>query len=153
MSEPIANRKALGDVQDSWDSLVAAVEDLPRSVRRETLAAKKRNPHLSDRGAALEAREQTLAFGRTHLRSLVDAISLSWGRTKDVEMNVHRIHMALTEGPLLLLLRDDHIGLRARVAFLEAVERVCLAPTDKAVFERSREDASEGDFVPDTTEG
>ena len=152
MADTIANRKALGDVQENWDTLVQAVEGLPFRVKEEAALARKRDPRMSEEAARVEGTEQAIAFGRTHLRGMVGTLSLSWGRTAQDEMNVHKIHMLLTEGPLRVMARDSHAGLRLRSAFLEAVAAMCLLPTDKAVFERSREDGLDEPYVPDTAE-
>jgi hypothetical protein len=117
----IAARLALARLRDDdFPELVEAVERLPSvRIRRGYLVAE--------------------AYGRDTLRSLVDAIALAAPRTPDLATSLHRVHQRLSPGSLDVLMRDDLAGARARVAFLEVVERYIYAPAIQAAFARSSE--------------
>lgn len=136
----VAGRTSLADVMRGWDTFVHAVESLP-------VQARNRGP--------FEAR----SFARTHLHALIDQLSLTWGRTKEDEINQHRVHAALTDGIVRSMLRsgprgsvEERIGMNARMLFVEVVEGIMLRPTLRVVFERSREDQAEEDYIPETGE-
>lgn len=79
------------------------------------------------------------AYCRTHLRSLVDALVLQAPRTPELVQTLHRLHGMLSAGACDVLMRNDLAGERARIDFVEAVERYAYAPAIQAAFARSNE--------------
>jgi hypothetical protein len=136
----VAGRSSLADVMKSWDTFVQTVESLP-------VQAKQKGTHAA------------LAFARTHLHAIIYQLSLAWGRTKEDEINQHRIHAALSNGIVRSMLRDgpkgsiEHrIGENARMLFIQAVVNNVVPSTLRAVFERSREGPDDDGYMPDTGE-
>jgi hypothetical protein len=112
----VAGRVAITRLRDTdYPELIAAVEQIPGIYANEGYMA-------------------ALGYCRTTIRSLVDAIILSAPRTADLVRTQHRIHMMLSEGEADLMMRTDEPGQRARMEFLEVVERYALAPSYQAAF-------------------
>ena len=80
-----------------------------------------------------------LGYCRTSIRSLVDAIVLDAPRTGDLVRAQHRLHMMLNEGEADLLMLEGQAGQRARMEFLEVVERFAYAPSVRAAFRHGQE--------------
>lgn len=120
-NQGVAGRIALARLRDDdFPELIEAVERLPAvRISRGYLVAE--------------------AYGRDTLRTLVDALALAAPRTPELATNLHRVHQRLSPGSLDVLMRDDLAGARARVAFLEVVERYVYAPAIQAAFARSTE--------------
>lgn len=117
----VASRLALARLRDDdFPEFVEAVERLP-SVR------------ISKGYLTAEA------YGRATLRSMLDALAIQAPRTADLARNVHRVHQFLSPGQLDVMMRDDLAGARARMEFLEVVERYVYAPAIQAAFARSTE--------------
>lgn len=117
----IAGRVAITRLRDT---------DLPELVR-----AVDNIPQVFETHGYLGA----LAYARTHIRSLVDAIILSAPRTGDLVQAQHRLHMLLGEGFVDVMMRSDRAGFRARAEFIECVERYAYAPSVKAAFAHGQE--------------
>jgi hypothetical protein len=118
-----SGRPALALTRDTdWEDVVRAVHSLPMLAEHEGL-------------------EVAVAWCDTELRSVVDLLSLAQSRTAANAKAVHRIHMALSEGPARVMCRSDRAGFNCRVAFLRAVERWMLGPTLREVFARTAADA------------
>jgi hypothetical protein len=117
----VAARLALARLRDDdYPEFVEAVERLPAvRIARGYLVAE--------------------AYARDTLRSLMDAIALAAPRTPELATNLHRVHQRLSPGSFDVMVRDDLAGARARIAFLEVVERYIYAPSIQAAFARSTE--------------
>jgi hypothetical protein len=129
-----SGRPAVALTRDSdYERFVAAVHYLP-SVAQE-------------RGV-----EVAWVWASTELRSLLDLLVLGKPTTSEAKAR-QRVHIALSEATVRVMARRDLAGLRARADFITAVERTCLAPTLRAVFEKSRDEAGdEGPYIPETDE-
>lgn len=116
-----SGRPALAATRDDdWEALVQATHSLPKKVKEWGLPT-------------------TLSWARTELKSLVGLVGLAAGRprTADLAEAERNVRLYLTDGVLLVMVRNDDAGLSMRTEFLEAVEGVLLEPTLQAVFERS----------------
>jgi hypothetical protein len=117
----VAGRVAITRLRDTdFPELVKAVDDIPA---------------IYEEKGYLPA----LAYCRGHVRSLVDAIILAVPRTADLVRSQHRLHMLLNEGEADLMMRRDQAGLRARMEFLECVERYAYAASVQAAFKHGAE--------------
>lgn len=135
--ETVAGRTAVGDlVANNWDSLVSAIEGLPRKAR----------PVGSAEGAL--GTEGAKRYARTQLRALLDSLNLAAPRTPALARAQHRAHLAFGVS-LDVMLRDDRAGAEARVAFLEGCERFLLHPSIRIVYSSSRELGDDA-YVPET---
>jgi hypothetical protein len=95
---------------------------------------------------------RAISWGRTQLRSLVGLVNLA-EPPKDARRRaaVEAVAGYLTTGPLLVMCRNDRIGLALRTEFLEAVEVLMLEPTLRTVFVRSPPN-SKSPYEPKTDE-
>lgn len=117
----VGGRVAITRLRDTdFPELAKTVEDIPEVFRED---------------GALAA----LAYCRGPVRAAVDAIAFAQPRTPALAQQLHRIHMMLTEGQVELMYRDDSIGVRARIDFMEAVERCVFSESVKAAFARGTE--------------
>jgi hypothetical protein len=118
----VVGRSALGDlIYTQWDVLVTAVESLPYRATKD-------------------GTEEALKFSRTHLRLLADAVALEGPDTPARAKAMHRVHIALGEGFLRVMVRPDRAGQLSRIAFLEAVEREFVSQSIQAVFRHDRDE-------------
>jgi hypothetical protein len=136
MSEKSAasGRPAVGLTRDSdYEDFIRGVHSLPEQARKGGI-------------------EVALVWADTELRSFVDVLILAHPRTESGAKAQQRVHIALNEGAIRVMCRDDLAGLRCRSDFIRAVERSCLAPTLRAVFEKSRDESGdgEGEYEPQT---
>lgn len=129
----VAGRVALTRLRDTdYPELVKAVEAIPSVYEQEGYWA-------------------ALAYCRTHVRSLLDAILVADPRTPDLVRTQHRVHMLLDEGQADVLMRRDQAGVRSRMEFLEAVERWAYALSVKAAFAHGTD--TPAGLVPPTFSG
>lgn len=126
----VVGSEALGElVYVEWNKLVTAVESLPQRAKEDGL-------------------DEALAFARTHLRILADAVCLEGPDTPSKAKAVRRVHMALSEGHLRVMAREDRAGKLCRWAFLEAVEREFVASSIHAVFRHFRDVRPDDEYKP-----
>lgn len=108
-----------------WEDVVRAVNSLPTMAEEQGL-------------------DVAVAWGATELRSVLDLLHLGDPKTPEDAKAAHRVHIALTEGFLRVMARDDRAGFKMRADFLAAVERQFLAPTLRTVFNRTTADTRQG---------
>ena len=117
----VAGRVAITRLRDTdYPELIKAVEQIPAIYGEQGYLA-------------------ALGYCRTTVRSLVDAIVLDAPRTGDLVRAQHRLHMMLNEGEADLLMLEGQAGQRARMEFLEVVERFAYAPSVRAAFRHGQE--------------
>lgn len=128
-----AGRPALGLLRENdWEDVMRAVHSLP--VMAETKGI-----------------EVAVAWGMTELRSLLDLLYLADPKTPEDAKASHRVHIALTEGFLRVMVRSDRAGYLMRRDFLAAVERQFFSPTARTVFNRTTAD-TRSPYIPLTGE-
>lgn len=133
VSSAASGRPAMALTRDSdWEDLVRAVNSLPKMAESEGI-------------------DTAIAWGMTELRSILDLLGLGEPRTAEDAKAAHRLHIALTEGFLRVMARSDRAGFLLRRDFLAAAERQHLAPTLRAVFNRTTAD-TRSPYVPITGE-
>ena len=129
----VAGRVAITRLRDTdMVELVAAVDDIPRIYQRHGYLA-------------------ALAYTRFHVRKLTDALILAPAPTADLVRAQHRLHMMLNEGEADIMMRSDRAGLRARMDFLECVERYAFAGSVRSAFAHGAE--TPAGLVPPTFGG
>jgi hypothetical protein len=140
MPNKLLNRPAVDAlIGETWNDFVSSVEDLPAYVQRH--------------GGGTRGIQSAVTYGQTHLRVLVQLLSVEWGRTKQSVQLSHRIQMALGEGELRAMSRDTHGGEVLRRRFMSAVAVLHVGPSIKGAFARGREDEEGTPYEPDTSEG
>lgn len=133
VSSGASGRPALGILRDvDWEDVVRAVNSLP------TMA--------EERGV-----DVAVAWGMTELRSVLDLLHLHDPKTPEDAKATHRVHIALSEGFLRVMVRSDRAGFLLRRDFLASVERQFFSPTARAVFARTTAD-TRSPYIPLTGE-
>ena len=124
-----SGRPALAMLRDQdFEDAVRAVHSLPKM-------------------AAESGIDVAVAWGMTELRSLIDLLHLGDPKTPEDAKAAHRIHIALTEGFLRVACREDRAGFLFRRDLIAAIERQLLAPTMRAVFNRTTAD-TRSPYIP-----
>jgi hypothetical protein len=117
----IAGRIALTRLRDTdYPELVKGVEALPTIYEARGYWA-------------------ALAYSRTHLRTLLEAILVSDPRTPDMAITQHRMRAMLNEGEVDVMFRRDQAGVRSRMEFLEVVALYAFSPSVRAAFAKGVE--------------
>jgi len=132
-SSAASGRPALAMLRDiDFEDCVRAVNSLPTMAEEQGL-------------------DVAIAWAGTELRSVIDLLHLADAKTPEDAKAAHRIHIALTEGFVRVMCRDDRAGFKMRADFLAAVERQLLASTMRAVFNRTPQD-TRSPYMPLTGE-
>lgn len=120
-SRAVLSREAMTSLRDhEWDAFTRALDRLPVIAQNEGYLA-------------------ALGYAKGHLANLINAMNVKPARTGDLARSQHRVFMQLNEGEVDGMMRSDAAGQRMRIEFMASVQTFIVAPSYKAIFEKSTE--------------